>query len=189
MATLKHWTSAEDAALAAAFGGQAALDMHIARRVHAYLDYLVKGRVVVMTPPNHTLRSAVKATGKSRGQVLNRLEQLSRIALSMNVAESMRGPRRDVLRQYAIAGLRTLDEIRAADEGGQLTVPGIDAPKAAASAPKPRTLDDIANELREARKDAARLSVAAIEASRAAAHAEKRMNELRDELMRAVEEV
>ena len=59
---------------------------------------------------------------------------------------------------------------------------GTSAAKPAEPAAKPRTLDDIANELREAREEAARLSVAA-------AHAEKRMDELRAELTRAVEKV
>lgn len=182
MQTFTPWTESEDALLADAFGGHDALDMHIARRVHAYLDYLVSGRTVVTAPPKHALRIAIKTTGRSRGQVLSRLMCLTRIALGMSVSEGLRQARRDVLRQYALAGLRTLDEIQAADKGGQLTVPGIDAPKAAAPAPKPRTLDDIASELRMAREEATRLSVAA-------AHAEKRMSDLRAELTRAVEEV
>lgn len=182
MATFRYWTKGENAALTAAFGGQSALDAHIAMRVCEYMNYLASGQVTATAPPNRTTLRAVAATGRSRVQVLTRVEQIVRDVLGMSVAGHLRGPRRDKLRQYAIAGLRTLDEIRAADKGGQLTVPGIDAPKAAAPAPKPRTLDDIASELRMAREEATRLSVAA-------AHAEKRMSDLRAELTRAVEEV
>ena len=189
MAAFKTWTKSEDAALATAFGGQQALDSHVAERARSFMGFLATGQVVAMVPHENVMERASSATGRTRLQVLDRLVWLSRTTLGMNIAEPARARRRDVLRQYALAGLRTLDEIQAADKGGQLTVPGIDAPKAAAPAPKPRTLDDIASELRMAREDAVRLAIAFVEAGRAAAHAEKRMDELRAELTRAVEEV
>jgi hypothetical protein len=111
------------------------------------------------------MESASSATGRTRLQILDRLVWLSRVALGLNIAEPARARRRDMLRQYAVAGLRTLDEIQAADKSKQLTVPGIDTAKATAPAPKPkpkpsapRTLDAIASELREARAKAARLA-------------------------------
>lgn len=294
MRSLAPWTKTEDASLATAFGGQAALDEHIARRVSAYMDCMLTGQAVATSAPDGAIRAAVNATGRNRAQVLNRLICITRIALGLSVAEHLRGPRRDVLRTYAARGIRTIDAIRAADSasekpaeptkpttpmqevltyalggadaltayidalaesnikrmsGERAKIPGLprlavdalahvhhkavyqwlvdatnrrlgldcdepyranrrrvlldyarrgivtmaavdaadagdgtSAAKPAEPAAKPRTLDDIANELREAREEAARLSVAA-------AHAEKRMDELRAELTRAVEEV
>lgn len=178
MATFRYWTKGENAALTAAFGGQSALDAHIAMRVCEYMNYLASGQVTATAPPNRTTLRAVAATGRSRVQVLTRVEQIVRDVLGMSVAGHLRGPRRDKLRQYAIAGLRTLDEIRAAD-AGQMPL-AFSTP--ASSQVAPRTLDTIAAELREARATAARLAVEC-------KAAEDRMVALGAEFERAVREV
>lgn len=182
-----RWSDADDHALVAEFGA-GTLQSLIESRVASLMARYAGDRVSVECAPAIHVRAAAQRIGVTETCVRSRINTLIYNAMGMSGC-SGREHRRHELTEYARRGIRTLAEIRAADKGGQLTVPGIDAPKAAAPAPKPRTLDDIASELRMAREDAARLAIAFVEAGRAAAHAEKRMDELRAELTRAVEEV
>lgn len=177
----QRWTEEDDMLLGDAFGkGTEFLD-YIADRIAAYLDHLDQGRLRHIPVSDTVINRAVKSTDRNRAQVLSRLTCIVRRDLGLSIDESRRGARRDVLREYARRGIRTLYGVMQADKAAASPQPE-QPEQLPLPAPAARTLDVIAAELREAKCEQVRAEVAA-------SVAKTRVEALRAELRAAVEEV
>jgi hypothetical protein len=175
------WSDDEDINLSAAFGPNGEFFDYMARRIDAYLDSLTTGRVRHMPLPAGVLERASRATNRTSDQVIGRLFTIVQRDLGLSIDESKRGARREVLREYARLGIRTLSGVLQADKAAASPQP-TQAEQLPLPAPAARTLDVIAAELREAKHEQVRAEVAA-------SVARSRVEALRAELRAAVEDV
>ena len=95
---------------------------HVGRRITAYMTELDTGSCSQTPIPEAVFGKSTSLIGATREQVMGRVASVVRMRLGLSVAEEKRAERREVLRGYAKAGIRSIAQIEAAD-AGQTTLP------------------------------------------------------------------
>lgn len=89
----------------------------IKARVAAYMAGKAGERRKHLQVGSGVYLSARQLTGANQKQVAGRIASVVRMRLGLDIADNLRAARRAVLRDYALAGIRTISEIEAADAG------------------------------------------------------------------------
>lgn len=127
------------------------------------------------------INAVASAICLTRRTVIDRINTIVQTAVHGNCGSDARTARRIVIKEYALRGARTAEDIRQADKAAASPQP-TQPKQLPLPAPAARTLDVIAVELREAKREQVRAEVAASVAC-------SRVEALRAELRAAVDEV
>lgn len=125
-----RWTEDRTHLLVAALGRDK-YDAYMALRVHHYMEYLTTDMMRYSGVNTMDISGAARLLGISSAQVKSRFDVLLLQSLGLSSNHQSQEVRRDVLREYAHDGVRTLSEIRARDERSE----------AVAQVPQPATIN------------------------------------------------